>query len=165
MRDVGDLVHDLAATEEIIETELRRYQRWLAGRPAAAALHHMRSGAEDIAREELARVAGELPPEIRSSLERVVLKTVHRLVHKPTLELRAAAAAGDGDLVNVLAGLFDATPSPTRRAADGTGLPAGELGTASRRCRPPLDAQRLQARAVEQAGQERGVHGAHKLTM
>jgi glutamyl-tRNA reductase len=108
--DAGDLVHDLAAAEEIIETELQRYLRWLAGRSAAAALHRMRSGAEDIAREELARVAGGLPPEIRSSLERVLLKTVHRLVHKPTLELRAAAAADDGDLVNVLAGLFDVTP-------------------------------------------------------
>jgi glutamyl-tRNA reductase len=165
MRDAGDLVYDLAATEEIIETELRRYLRWLAGRPAAAALHRMRSGAEDIAREELARVGGELPPEIRSSLERVLLKTVHRLVHKPTLELRAAAAADDGDLVNVLAGLFDATPPARERASDVTGLLAGELDTAAPRCLPPLDVKRRHARAVEQAGHERGVHRAHKLTM
>jgi hypothetical protein len=68
----------------------------------------MRSGAEHIAREELARIAGELPPEIRLSMERVLLRTVHRLMHKPTLELRAAAEADDGDLVSVLAGLFDA---------------------------------------------------------
>jgi glutamyl-tRNA reductase len=165
MRDAGGLVHDLAATEEIIETELQRYLRWLAGRSAAAALHRMRSGAEDIAREELARIAGELPPEIRSSMERVLLKTVHRLVHKPTLELRAAAAADDGDLVNVLAGLFDATPSARGRAADGTDLLAGEQDTAGRPRHPPLDAQPLQARAAEQAGHERGVHRAHELTM
>jgi glutamyl-tRNA reductase len=119
MIDVRDLVHDVVATEEIIETELRRYLRWLAGRPAAAALRRMRSGAEDIAREELARIAGELPDEIRLSVERVLLRTVHRLVHKPTLELRAAAEADDGDLVSVLAGLFDATPPSSGRAADG----------------------------------------------
>jgi glutamyl-tRNA reductase len=119
--DAGDLVHDLAATEEIIETELQRYLRWLAGMSAAAALHRMRSGAEGIAREELARVAGGLPPEIRSSMERVLLKTVHRLVHKPTLELRAAAAADDGDLVNVLAGLFDATPPACGELPTGPG--------------------------------------------
>jgi glutamyl-tRNA reductase len=160
----GDLVRDLAATEEIIETELQRCLRWLAGRSAAAALHRMRSGAEDIAREELARIAGGLPPETRSSMERVLLKTVHRLVHKPTLELRAAAAADDGDLVDVLAGLFDPAPAHGR-AGTGTRLPAGEPDTAAGRCRPPLDAQRLQARAVEQAGHERGVHRAHKLTM
>ena len=159
--EAGDLVHDLAATEEIVETELQRYLRWLAGRSAAAALDRMRSGAEGIAREELARCAGDLPPEIRSSMERVLLKTVHRLVHKPTLELRAAAAADDGDLVNVLAGLFDATPPSGGRA----GLPAGEPDTAARRCHPRLDAQRPQPRAVEQAGHERGVHRAHKLTM
>ena len=122
MSDAGDLARDLAATEEIIETELQRYLRWLAGRSAAAALRRMRGGAEDIAREEMARIAGELPAEIRSSIERVLLKTVHRLVHKPTLELRAAAAAGDRDLVNMLAGLFDATPPASGRAADGIGL-------------------------------------------
>jgi glutamyl-tRNA reductase len=163
--EAGDLVRDLAATEEIIETELQRYLCWLAGRSAAAALRRMRSGAEEIAREELARIAGGLPPEIRSSMERVLLKTVHRLVHKPTLELRAAAAADDGDLVDVLAGLFDPAAPPRGRAAAGTGLPAGEPDAAARRRRPPLDAQRLQARAVEQAGHERGVHRAHKLTM
>ena len=165
MGDAGGFAGDLAATEEIIEAELQRYLRWLAGRSAAAALHRMRSGAEDIAREELARAVGDLPPEIRSSMERVLLKTVHRLVHKPTLELRAAAAADDDDLVSVLAGLFDATPSAPGRAAAGTGLLAGEPDTAARRRRPSLDAQGLHVRAVDQAGHERGVHRAHKLTM
>jgi glutamyl-tRNA reductase len=163
--DAGGLIHDVAATEEIIETELQRYLRWLAGRSAAAALQRMRSGAEGIAREELARAAGGLPPEIRSSMERVLLKTVHRLVHKPTLELRAAAAADDGDLVSVLAGLFDATPPAAGRAAAGTGLLGGEPDAAARLGRPPLDAQRLQASAVEEAGDERAVHRAHEFTM
>jgi glutamyl-tRNA reductase len=165
MSDAGDLVHDLAATDEIIETELRRYLRWLAGRSAAEALHRMRSGAEDIAREEMARIAGELPAEIRSSMERVLLKTVHRLVHKPTLELRAAVEADDGDLVCVLAGLFDATPPSSRRAADRNGLLAGEPDTTARGCLPPLDVKRSNVRAVEQPGHERGVHRAHELTM
>jgi len=110
MNDADDLTRELAVTEEIVEIELQRYLHWLAGRSAGAALHRMRSGAEGIAREEMARIAGELPAEIRSSMERVLLKTVHRLVHKPTLELRAAAEADDRDLVSVLAGLFDATP-------------------------------------------------------
>jgi glutamyl-tRNA reductase len=165
MSDAGHLAGDLAATDGIIETELRRYLRWLAGRSAAAALHRMRSGAEDIAREEMARVAGELPAEIRSSMERVLLRTVHRLVHKPTLELRAAAEADDGDLVGVLAGLFDATPPSSGRAADRIGLLAGDPDTAARGCLPPLDVKRSNVRAVEQSGHERGVHWAHELTM
>src|SRR5215813_4125691 len=71
-----------------------------------------------------------------------LLKTVHRLVHKPTLELRAAAEADNGDLVSVLAGLFDATPSTTGRAADGIGLPASESDTTGRPCHPLLDVKR-----------------------
>ena len=165
MGDAGGLAGDLAATEEIIEAALQRYLRWLAGRSAAAALHRMRGGAEDIAREELARAAGSLPPEIRSAMERVLLKTVHRLVHNPTLELRAAVAADDDGLVNVLAGLFDATPTARGRAAAGTGLLAGEPDTAAWGRRSPLGVQRLHARPVEQAGHERGIHRADKLTM
>jgi glutamyl-tRNA reductase len=165
MSDVGDLVHDLAATDEIVEAELQRYLRWLAGRSAAAALRRMRSGAEDIAREEMARIAGELPAEVRSTLERVLLRTVHRLVHRPTLELRAAAEADDGDMVSVLAGLFDATPFSNGRADDRIGLLGDEPHTAARGCLPPLDVKRSNVRAVEQPGHERGVHRAHELTM
>lgn len=138
----GDLAGDLAVTEEIIETELRRYLRWLAGRSAAAALHRMRSGAEDIAREELARIAGELPAEVHPAMERALLKTVHRLVHKPTLELRAAVEADDGDLVSVLAGLFDAAPSPGGRTAGEAGLPAADPDTAARPWPAALDVKR-----------------------
>jgi glutamyl-tRNA reductase len=122
--NAGDLAHDLATTEEIIETELQRYLRWLAGRSAAPAVHRMRSRAEDIAREEMARITDELPAEIRSSVERVLLKTVHRLVHRPTLELRAAAQADDRDLVSLLASLFDAAPPASGRAIAGH-QPAG----------------------------------------
>ena len=165
MSDAGDLVHDLTAAEEIIETELRRYVRWLAGRSAAAALHRMRNGAEDIAREEMARIAVELPADIQLAMERVLMRTVHRLVHKPTLELRAAAEANDGDLVKVLAGLFDATVPPSGRAACGLGLLAADLDTTARSCHPPLDAERMKMRAVEQAGDEGRVHRAHDLTM
>jgi glutamyl-tRNA reductase len=165
MNDAGDLAHDLAATEQIIEAELRRYLRWLAGRSAAAALRRMRRDAENIATEEMARIAGELPPEIRSSMERVLLKTVHRLVHKPTLELRTAAAVGDRELVTVLAGLFDTTTPASGQAADGTGLLRGEPDTTGRPCHPLLDLKRRETRAPEQTGHESGVHSAHKLRM
>ena len=107
----GGLADDLAAAEEIIEDELQRYRRWLAGRPAATAVRRMRGGAEEAARQELDRAAGDLPAEVRPAVERLLLRTVHRLVHQPTRELRAAAEAGDGDLVRMLAGLFDAAPA------------------------------------------------------
>jgi glutamyl-tRNA reductase len=142
LSDADDLAGDLAAAEEIIETELRRYLHWLAGRSAAAALRRMRGGAEDIAREELARIAAGLPADVRSSMERVLLKTVHRLMHRPTLELRAAMAAGNGDLVSVLAGLFDTAPASGGQTGNGTGLLAGEPDATARSCHPPLDVKR-----------------------
>jgi glutamyl-tRNA reductase len=63
MSDAGDLAQDLATTEEIVETELQRYLRWLASRSTAAVLRRMCGGAEDIAREELAPIVGELPAQ------------------------------------------------------------------------------------------------------
>jgi hypothetical protein len=45
-------------------------------------------------------------------------------VHRPTLELRAAAEADDRDLVSLLASLFDTTPPANGRAIAGH-RPAG----------------------------------------
>jgi glutamyl-tRNA reductase len=164
MSSASDLARDLAVADVIVEAELQRYRRWVAGRSAAVALQRMRNGAEEIAREEMARMAAELPPEIRVSVERMLQRTVHRLVHKPTLELRAAAEAHDSGLVGVLAGLFDPAPSASEQA-NGTGLPADQPDAAVRPPRPLLDVQRRNVRTADQAGDERGVHSAHQLTM
>jgi glutamyl-tRNA reductase len=153
LADAGDLAHDLAAAEEIIEEELRRYLRWLAGRPAAAAVRRMRSGAEEAARQELDRAAAELPDEVRPAVERLLLRTVHRLVHQPTLELRAAAESGDGDLVRVLASLFDA------------GLAGGDPDAAGGQRHAPFHVQRPDVGAAEQAGHEGLVHPADQLAV
>jgi hypothetical protein len=117
----------------------------------------MRGGAEEAARQELGRAAGELPPEIRPAVERLLLRTVHRLVHQPTLELRAAAEAGDGDLVRVLAGLFD--------AAAPDGLAGGEPDAAGGQREAPFDVQRPDVRAADQAGHEGLVHAAHQVAV
>jgi glutamyl-tRNA reductase len=162
----GDLAHDLAAAEEIIEVELQRYLRWLAGRPAAAAVRRMRGSAEEAARQELDRIAAELPAGVRPAVERLLLRTVHRLVHQPTLELRAAAAAGDSDLVRVLAGLFDAVPPDAgRREGAGQALTRNEPDAAGGQRHAPFDVQRPDVGAAEQAGHEGLVHPAHKLAV
>lgn len=102
----SDFTTDMAVTEEIIEGELARYLRWLAGRSAAAALGQIHRDAESIAREELARAIAGAPPDVRESMERALLRTVHRLAHGPTRHLLTAAEAGDTRLVNLLGGLF-----------------------------------------------------------
>ncbi|MFE9694542.1 glutamyl-tRNA reductase [Micromonospora sp. NPDC005806] len=164
--DAGDLADEVAATEEIIEAELGRYLRWLESRSAAAALGRMRRDADDIAREELARIADRMPAEIRLLVEQTLLRTVHRLVHGPTRELLAAATAGDTRLVNILAGLYNSTSSTSRRAIDDAVSTASDPGaTTTRLYRPAFDVQRSQTRAPEQAAEERGVHPAHQFAM
>jgi glutamyl-tRNA reductase len=161
--DSADLAGDLAVTEQIIEAELRRYLRWLASLPATTAVRRLRSGAEEIARQELARAGQELPAEARAAAERMLLRTVHRLVHQPTLALRAAAAADDRALVSLLAGLFD--PSQPGPAGTQAGSGAGEPDAAGRQRHPPLDPQRAQLGAADQAGHEGCVHPAYQLTV
>jgi hypothetical protein len=97
----------------------------------------MRHDAEDIAREELARIIGGMPAEIRSPIEQALLRTVHRLVHGPTRELLAAANADDTRLVNILAGLYDSTSSTSPRAIDDTVSKAGDPDATTRRLRRP----------------------------
>ena len=87
----GGLAHDLAAAEEIIEDELQRCLRWLAGRQAAAAVRRMRSGAEEAARQELDRARGRAAGRGPSRRGAAAAADRAPLVHQPTLELRAAA--------------------------------------------------------------------------
>ncbi len=84
---------------------------------------------------------------------------------EPTLELRAAAEADDGDLVRVLVGLFELTPPRSGRVADAAGLLAADLDAAARFRDAPLDSERMKVRAAEQSGYEGRIHRAHDLTM
>src|SRR4029078_10848470 len=73
------LVAEVAAVEEVIDTELGRYRRWAAAGGVGPALRRMRADAEQVAREEVAR--GDVPEDVRAAVERAVLRTVSRLTH------------------------------------------------------------------------------------
>jgi glutamyl-tRNA reductase len=104
------LVADVAHAERVVEEEVARYRRWLAGRSAAASVRRLRSEVEACAREETARLTRGLPEESRSLVEEAVRRTLRRVIHRPTRALLEAAEAGDGELVDRLAALF-ATPA------------------------------------------------------
>jgi len=152
------LVAEVAAVEQVIDAELARYRRWAAARGVGAALRRMRTDAEEVARQEVARI--DVPDEDRAVLERAVLRTVNRLTHATTRELLAAADAGDGALVERLAGLY--APA-ARSAADdphaATGLRDALLGRAR------LDPHRSQVGAVEQPADQGRVHPADQLAV
>jgi glutamyl-tRNA reductase len=152
------LAAEVAAVEEVIDAELARYRRWAAARGVGPALRRMRGDAEEVARQEVARAG--VPEEARAALERTVLRTVHRLTHATTRALLAAAEAGDGALVERLAGLYaaaarSATDDPY--AAAGLGDPL--LGRAA------LDPHRPQLGAGEQPADQGRVHPADQLAV
>jgi glutamyl-tRNA reductase len=152
------LVAELAAVEGVIDAELARYRRWAAARGVGPALRRMREDAEEVARQELARA--DVPDEDRASLERAVLRTVHRLTHATTREMLAAADAGDGALVERLAGLYAAA---ARSATDDPDAAAG-LGDALLG-RARLDPHRRQVGSGEQPADQRRVHPADQLAV
>ncbi|HEY7177435.1 MAG TPA: glutamyl-tRNA reductase [Micromonosporaceae bacterium] len=151
-----DLASDIAATEQVIESELRRYLRWLAGQSVAASVRRVRLDAEHIARQELARATGAVPSEVQEAIERALFRTVHRLVHGPTRHLLTAAEAGDTRVVNLLGGLF---------ADVGSDSASGQANAAAAFGGPLLDIQRSQVRAADQSAHQRDVHAANEVAV
>ncbi|HEY7176468.1 MAG TPA: glutamyl-tRNA reductase [Micromonosporaceae bacterium] len=156
--DAGDvdLAGDVAATEGVIEVELRRFLRWLAGQSVAASLRQVRRDAEHIARQELARATAAVPCDVHEAMERAVLRTVHRLVHGPTRQLLTAAEAGDTRLVNLLGSLF---------ADAGSDSASGQPDAAAAFGRPLFDVQRPQMRTADKSAHERDVHAADEVAV
>jgi glutamyl-tRNA reductase len=151
------LAAEVAAVEQVIDAELARHRRWAVGRRVGPALRRMRSDAEEVARQEVARA--DVPEDTRPALERAVLRTVHRLTHATTRELLAAAESGDGGLVDRLTGLYEAAAGSADdpHAASGVGEPLLD--------RPTLDPQRPEVGAGQQAADQRGVHAADQLAV
>ncbi len=99
---------DVAEAGRIVEEELDRYERWLAGRAAAASVRRLRADLERCAAHQVEQAAREVPEELRPILQDGIRRAVRQLAHGPTKRLVEAAEAGDDDLVTVLAGLFAA---------------------------------------------------------
>ncbi len=104
--DDGAVLHDLARAEEIVEGELNRYFRWVAGRSAAVSVSRLRADVEAYARSQVDHATRGVPDDLRPLIEERVRRAVHQLAHGPTKRLLRAAEEGDDRLVEVLAGLF-----------------------------------------------------------
>jgi glutamyl-tRNA reductase len=118
---------DLACAERIVEEELARYLRWLAGRSAATSVRRLRAEIDACVSAEIEHVARGVPEELRPLVAEGVRRTVHRLAHGPTRRLLEAAEAGDEDLVALLAGIFSA-PEASAHATTGGWTDGAVLG-------------------------------------
>ena len=85
--------------EGIVADEARRFTEWRRGLSVAPTIGSLRAMAEEIRLGELARVAGQwdaMSDTDRERVEQLTRAIVNKLLHEPTVRLRAAVAEGDG---------------------------------------------------------------------
>lgn len=80
----------------MVRSETERFAAWRVGLDAAPVVTSVRRQAEQLRRDELARVAGTLSAEERDRLDRLSASLVGKLLHGPCERLRAACAQSDG---------------------------------------------------------------------
>jgi glutamyl-tRNA reductase len=113
---------EIDRAERIVEQEIARLNEWIASRHMVPTIARLRGAVEDIRRAELARMDGRLAaltPEQRDDVERLTVAIVNKILHRPTVRLKEAAAEhGSGAYVEALWRLFDLDRPP---AAGGAG--------------------------------------------
>jgi glutamyl-tRNA reductase len=109
---VAGRLGEAARAETIVAEEAESFRRWLASLDVVPAIASLRALAEDIRASELARAERRLGPlsdEQRRAVETLTSRIVEKLLHRPTVRMKQAAAAADGvvyaDAVRHLFGL------------------------------------------------------------
>ena len=85
--------------EVIVLGEARRFTEWRRALSVAPTIGSLRSLAETVRAGEVAKVAGQwdsLSDADRQRIEQLTRSIVNKLLHEPTVRLRAAVAEGDG---------------------------------------------------------------------
>ena len=93
---------------------VRSFALWRRGLEAVPAITVLRARAEEIRRSELARLLDgrhDLSESDRRRLDALTRRIVNRLMHEPTVRLRAAAEAGDAVRVADLQHLLGLEPT------------------------------------------------------
>jgi len=102
---------EIVKVEAIITDEVRRYLDTVTAREAAPLVATLRDRAEQIRQGELARVASRLEgldERERQAVEALTRGIVNKLLHEPTVRLKATAGSPQGDaLGDALRTLFD----------------------------------------------------------
>lgn len=102
---------ELARVREIIAGELDRFRTERRAREVAPYVTALRAAGDEVRERELDRVRARLDrlePEARALVEDVTRRVVNKLLHEPTVRLKATAGTDLGDLyAETLAALFD----------------------------------------------------------
>jgi glutamyl-tRNA reductase len=84
--------------ETMIAASVQAYMAWLGGREVLPVLVGMRRRANDLARAELEQALRKLPtddPAVADQMSRLAHRLVNKLLHQPTIRLKAQAAQGN----------------------------------------------------------------------
>jgi glutamyl-tRNA reductase len=87
------------ASERIILEEAEGFERWRATLGVVPTIQDLMAEAEALARLEVQRTLARLPeadPATEAAIQRLAEGIVHKLLHRPLVRLRAAAAEGTG---------------------------------------------------------------------
>jgi len=142
--DGGDAEAAVLAARAIVEEEVAGYQAKRRAAAVAPTVTALRSLASDVVDAELARLRARLgadaDPRVAAEAELAVHRVVEKLLHTPTVRVKALAAGSEHGASYALAlrelfGLRDAGPASTTAPAAGRlgpvgPLAAGDLSTA-----------------------------------
>jgi glutamyl-tRNA reductase len=86
--------------QEIIAEEVAAFERWLASLSVVGTISDLRQRADVLRQQELARAMRHLSPTLSerelAAVQELTTRLMNKLLHTPTLRLKAAAAAGQG---------------------------------------------------------------------
>jgi glutamyl-tRNA reductase len=105
---------EVPAVEQIVIDEVERYHTSLAARSVAPLVSSLHDRAEEIRLAELARIESRLRnlgSDDREALEAMTKRVVAKLLHTPTVNLKAAAGTAKGEgLADAFRDLFGLEP-------------------------------------------------------
>ena len=83
--------------EGIILEEADKYMLWLRGREVVPAIRGLRRKVQAIAETEMELALGQLSEEDQAVVAKMVHRIVNKVLHEPTVRLRAQASADAGE--------------------------------------------------------------------
>ncbi len=124
---------DRASAEELVEDEIDRFSTWMAQQGATPTISALREHGTAIVDQVLAENAGRwesASPRDVARIEAVARAVMQRMLHEPTIRMKALEHGGGHGRLAVLRELFglDEVPeeAPGSAAASADGAPSGE---------------------------------------
>ncbi|MCE5249839.1 glutamyl-tRNA reductase [bacterium] len=93
--------------KKLIVKEVEEFRSWLSERTVIPVIQRLRERCESIRQEELDKVRNRINPEAFKTLDLVTRRVVRKILHNPTITMRAAASESSRErLVNSVRELF-----------------------------------------------------------